>query len=218
MNTKNLMAALVIPVLASSLAAQQPKAQALLMALGTNSKQLPAYQWKQKSTVVRKGSPVGFTIEEVRIDSGGKPQRLVIAKSEEKRLGPIAARKAESIKDSVQSAMRLVAGYANPQELADAIRKGELWEGPTGMRARARGVILPTDEVTIDLNAATYLISTVEVKTTHDGDPVLAFIRYQPLPNGPNMLMRMSVQVPGEDVVVQVESYDFVRLAASIVP
>ena len=73
MNTYIRSMFLAIPVLAGSLAAQTapvpPKSQAVLMAMSANGKQLIPYQWKQKTTVLRKGEPVGITIDEVRLDA-----------------------------------------------------------------------------------------------------------------------------------------------------
>jgi hypothetical protein len=43
-------------------------------------------------------------------------------------------------------------------------------------------------------------------------------IDYQQMPNGPSVMARMTVQIPEEHVVVNVESYDFVRLAAANIP
>ena len=63
MNTHNLKILLTIPLLSGTLCAQaSPNAQALLMAMQANGKQVVTYQWKQKSTILRKGSAVGFKI------------------------------------------------------------------------------------------------------------------------------------------------------------
>jgi hypothetical protein len=42
-------------------------------------------------------------------------------------------------------------------------------------------------------------------------------IDYQQLPGGPNMMVRMTVQIPKEDIIVSVRSFDFVRLASPVV-
>ena len=133
-------------------------------------------------------------------------------------MGPLRAHKASEVGDDVQEVMQLAARYANPQQLAQVIQRGEIWEGPGTLRVHSRSVILPADDLTMDVNSATYLATRVEVKSQHDGRPVTIAIDYQQLPNGPNMLARMTVQIPEDDVVVRAESFDFVRLAGSILP
>ena len=198
--------------------AQTPKTQALLMAMGANGKQMAAYQWKQKTTIIRNGSPAGFKLEEVRFDATGQPQRITLAQPEQKKMGPLRARKAAAIKDDVQEVMQLAARYAHPQQLAQAIQKGEIWEGQGAMRVHARSLILPVDEVNMSVNPASYLATRVDIKSQHDGRPVTIAIDYQQMPNGPSMLSRMTVQIPEDNIVVHVESFDFMRLASSSLP
>jgi hypothetical protein len=109
--------------------------------------------------------------------------------------------------------MQLAARYASPQQLSQAIQKGEIWEGQQMLRVQARSVILPFDEMTMLVNSATYLATRIDFKTQHDGNPVTIAIDYQPLPSGPSMMTRMTVQIPEEDLLVNVQSFDFQRLA-----
>jgi hypothetical protein len=202
-------------LLAAALPAQSPKTQALLMAMGANGKQMTPYQWKQKTTVFRKGSPAGVILEEVRFDATGHLQRTTLSKPEEKKMGPLRARKAADVKDSVQEVMHLAGLYARPQQLSQAIQKGEIWEGPGTLRVQSRGLILPVDEMTLRVNTATYLATRIDIQTQHEGSPVAIAIDYEQLPNGPTMMSRLTVQIPKESIVVNVESFGFVRLAGA---
>ena len=85
---KTFTAILTVPLLAGVLCAQAPKTQALLMAMAANGKQVTSYQWKQKTTVIRKGNPLEPTIDELRFDASGQLQRITLVKPEEKRMGP----------------------------------------------------------------------------------------------------------------------------------
>ena len=218
MITKRLTTILTIPLLAGGLLAQSQKTQALLMAMSANTKQMAAYQWKQKITVIRKGTPLEPLIEELRFDASGQLQRTTLVKPEEKKLGPIRARKTAELKDSVQEVMQLARSYAHPRQLSQAIQKGDIWEGQGKLRVQARSLILPADEMTMLVNGSTYLATRVDFKTEHKGSPVAIAIDYEQLPNGPSMMGRMTVQIPKEDIVVNVESYGFVRLAAMAIP
>jgi hypothetical protein len=39
---------------------------------------------------------------------------------------------------------------------------------------------------------------------------------YQKIPGGPSVMTRMTVQVPKDNIIVNVESFDFVRLAGPV--
>ena len=102
------------------------------------------------------------------------------------------------------------------QSIYEAIRKGEIWEGSHALRVQARSVLLPFDEMTMQVNGSTYLATRIDFKTQYEGSPVAIAIDYQQLPGGPSMMTRMTVQVPKENIIVYVESFDFVRLAGPV--
>ena len=198
-------------------AAQAPTKQALLMAMSANGKQATGYQWKQRTTVVRNGKPLDPTIEELRFDLTGQLRRTTLLKPEEKKMGPIRARKAADVKESIQGVMQLAVRYVDPRQMAQAIQKGDLWEGEGRLRVEARYLVSPDDQMTLTLDARTYLPTRADFKASYDGDPVAISAYYDQLPNGPSMTTRMTVQMPDEGVAVNVESFDFVRLAGPTV-
>jgi hypothetical protein len=114
--------------------------------------------------------------------------------------------------------MLLASRYASPQEQGRAVGKGEMWEGQGTLRIQSRSVVLPGDEMQLVVNTASYLPSRADIKTQHEGSPVAITIDYDQLPNGPTVMRRMTVQIPDDDIVVNVDSYDFVRLTTHIIP
>ena len=129
-------------------------------------------------------------------------------------MGPLKARKVAEVKDDVQDVMRLAGRYVSPPQLSQAIQKGEVWEGQGTLRVQSRSLILPIDEMTMVVSGASYLPIRADFKTQYESSPVAIAVDYQQLPNGPNMMARMTVQIPKDDIVVNVESFDFVRLAS----
>jgi hypothetical protein len=218
MTNKSLLAALMIPQLAAAPAALTTEKQALLMALRSNGQQLAAMQWKQKVTVVRKGTAMTPVVEEIRFDATGQMRRTTLAGPEPKRMGPLKARKAAEVKDTIEEAMQLARQYADPRTFAQAVERGELWQGQHNLRIQARSLLLPGDDVSVAASAATYLATRADCKTQHEGDPISIAIDYEQLPNGPSVMRRMIVQFPKDDIAVHVESFDFVRLAAPTIP
>src|SRR5262249_7314100 len=118
MINKRFATILTLPLVAGVLSAQSPKTQALLMAMGANGKQIASYQWKERITVVRRGIPSATILEELRFDATGQLQRITLSKPEEKRMGPLRARKAAEIKDSVQEVMQLAGRMRTLSSLA----------------------------------------------------------------------------------------------------
>jgi hypothetical protein len=114
-------------------------------------------------------------------------------------MGPLRARKAADIKESVQ--------------IGDAIQRGEVWQGDGRLQVQARSLILPSDDMTMVVNSSTYLPTRIDFNTQYEGSPVAIAVDYEQLPNGPSMMTRMTVQTPNESIVVNVQAFDFVRLA-----
>jgi hypothetical protein len=216
MINKQIATVVMTTMLASALLARDSTKQALLMAMNANGKQMVSYRWKQKVTVVRKATPLEPVIEELRFDATGQLQRITLVKPEEKKMGPLRARKAADVKESVQEVTQLARQYSSPQQLSQAIQKGEIWEGQGRLRVQARALILPVDEIMMTVNSATYLATRIDIKTQYEGGPVVIAIDYENLPNGPGMMARMTIHIPKEDIVINVESYDFIRLAGPI--
>ena len=218
MKSKSLLTVLMIPLLAAAPAALTTEKQALLMALRTNSQQLSTLQWKQKVTGIRKGTAMVPIVEEIRFDATGQMRRTTLARPEPKRMGPLKARKAAEVKDTIEDVMQLARQYADPRTFARAVERGELWQGPHNLRIQARSVLLPGDDLSVAASGATYLATRADCKTQHEGDPIAIAIDYEQLPNGPSVMRRMFVQIPKDDIAVHVESFDFVRLAAPTIP
>lgn len=204
---------LATSMLSAAPLATEAKRQAMAMAQMANAKQTSAYMWKQRITVVRKGESMEPSVQEIRFDASGQPVRSTIAKPEEKRMGPLRARKVAEIKESIQETMQLAFRYATPQSVGAALRQGEIWEGPGGVKVLARPGIVPADEMEVQVSVASMLATLIEIKTFHAASPVRIAIVYEQFPNGPSMMRRMTVRMPEEDIVVHVESFDFVRLA-----
>jgi hypothetical protein len=74
------------------------------------------------------------------------------------------------------------------------------------------------DGMTMLVNGSTSLATRIDIRTQYEGSPVAIAMDYQQLPNGPSMMTRMTVQIPKESIVVQVESFGFVRLAGPNIP
>src|SRR5262245_13187512 len=108
MNRRNFVKILVAaPVAAHAATPFTGRTPAILAAMAANGKQLAGYQWKQKTTVLRKGQSVAVTVDDVRIGADGHPHRVNLVRPEEKRMGPIKAHKVAEVKSDIEESMRL---------------------------------------------------------------------------------------------------------------
>ena len=78
--------------------------------------------------------------------------------------------------------MQLAGLYANPRQMSDAIKKGEMWESPGNLRVQARAIVLPIDEVSISFSASTFLPTRADIRTQHEGSPVAIALEFHQLP------------------------------------
>jgi hypothetical protein len=85
---------------------------------------------------------------------------------------------------------------------------------PAQEKRGVRGRIAPSDSLVMLVNSATHLATRVDIKTDYEGGPMTITQDYGRIPGGPNMMKSMRVSVPGKDLVVNVESYDYVQQTA----
>jgi hypothetical protein len=71
---------LCVALLTGILAAQSPRTQAVLMAMKANASQLASWQWKQRTTILRKGNQLNAKIDEVRVGTGGVLHRTTLVR------------------------------------------------------------------------------------------------------------------------------------------
>ena len=198
------------------LLAEMANSRIILLAMGMNVKQMVQYEWKQRATVIRKGTPSEPMVDQVRFDSSGQMQRTTISAPQQKQMGGIRGRVAAGVKENVKDIMELAGSYNKPQQMMAAVKKAEISPGPSGMtRLQAGNLIQSTDSMTMLVNSATHLASHLDIRTTYEGGPMTIAQDYSPVPDGPNVMKNMRVSVPQKGLVVNVDSYDFVRQSAS---
>jgi hypothetical protein len=200
--------AFLLPVIGGQ---TQTAARGLLLAMAANAKRVVQYDWKQRITVIRKGRPSEPVIDQVHFDSSGKMQRSTISAPEQK--GGIRGRIAAGVKEDVKGIMELVGQYNKPQQMVEAVQKAQTSPSstPGTLRLQASGLIQPTDAMTMLVDSTTHLARHVDIKTDYQGGPLTVAQDYGPIPNGPNMMKTMRVSAPSKDLVITVDSYDFMQ-------
>jgi hypothetical protein len=190
----------------------------LLLPMAANAKRMMHYEWKQRITVVRKGQPSEPVINQVRFDSTGQMQRTTLSAPEQKQMRGLRGRVAAGVKEDVKQIMELAGSYNKPQQMVEAIKKAQISQAPGGntIRVQANNLIKPTDSMTMLVNGATKLAKHIDIRTDYEGDPMTIAQDYAPVPGGPNVMKSMRVSVPRKNLVVNVDSYDFVQQSAAL--
>jgi hypothetical protein len=188
----------------------------LLLAMAANAKRMTQYEWKQRITVVRKGKAAEPVIDQVRFDSSGRMQRTAL--SAPKEMGGIRGRIQAGVKENVQEIMDLVGSYNKPQQMLEFVKKAEITptSGTGLMRLQANDLIKPGDGITMFVDAATNLATHVDIKTDYDGGPITIAQSYGPVASGPNVMKSINVSVPQKDLVIKVDSYEFVQQSSHV--
>lgn len=190
----------------------------LLLPMAANAKKMMHYEWKQRITVVRKGQPSEPIISQVRFDSTGQMQRTTVSAPEQKQMRGLRGRVAAGVKEDVKQIMELAGSYNKPQQMMEAIKKAQISQGSGGdaIRVQSNSLIKPNDSMTMLVNAATHLAKHIDISTDYEGDPMTIAQEYDRLPGGPNVMKSMKVSVPRKNLVVNVDSYDFVQQRAAL--
>jgi hypothetical protein len=199
----------------SPLFAQVAGNGALLLAMAANAKQIKQYEWKQCVTVIRRGRPSPPVIDQVRFDSSGQMQRTTLS-APQPETGGIRGRIAAGVKENVKDVMELAARYNKPQQMVEAVRKAQIAQNPGAgtIRLEASDLIKPGDRMIMMVNVATHHATHVDIRTDDAGDPMTIAQDYGQIPGGPNVMKSMKVSVPKKDLVVNVDSYDYVQQSA----
>lgn len=181
----------------------------LLISMAANAKRMMKYEWKQRITVVRKGTPTEPTIAQISFDANGKMQRTVISAPEQKEMHGIRGRVAAGVKEDVKGVMELAASYNKPQQMIEAVKKAQMSGSGNPVRLLAKDVVQSGDQMTMLVDTGTLHATHITFLTNYDGSPVTIEQDYKPVPNGPNMMQTMKVSVPAKSIVVNIDSYDF---------
>lgn len=187
----------------------------VLAAMARNARSIVQYSWKQRITVIRKGSPTEPVIDQIRFDSTGQMERTTISGPDPSQMHGLRGKIAAGVRENVQQILALVARYNKPQQMAATIRKAQQSEASGSIQFKASGVLESGDSMTILVDAATQLAKHVDISTTYDGGPVTVAQDYAAIPNGPNAMQIMKVSAPPKDLAITVESYDYAHQTAT---
>lgn len=189
-----------------------------------NADALRSYTWKSRTELKLEGEIVNVRLEQVRYDFDGRLQKTQIGGSTAStesggRGGPLRKRVVAKKKEEFQNLMSDVAALAGSYAHlpADTLRtffaratitRPQGIEGG-GVRVQGRGVLSPTDEMTILIDPTTFMIRRVEVTSALEGKPVFITVDYRSLESGLTYPTRSLLRYPDKGLDVTVEHFEY---------
>jgi hypothetical protein len=189
--------------LAASLAAQSN--QELARRLSENNEALRRYSWTTRVQVTEKGQKT-VSMYKMRYDVDGKLQATPLTS---------ATPPPEDVEAGLRRLARLAVSYTQPgiHQFAKFLASAEIWagRGSTAGTTRIEGSNLQVagDRVVITLGKER--AERMQVNTSIDGDPFSLLAEFRGLPQeGPTYAARTTVKVPGDQLQVVIENFDYI--------
>jgi hypothetical protein len=222
---------------ATAIVAQQPAAPAggtdhvaaIKQSLGKSAAALKQYQWVETTVVSIKGEEKSRTQNNCFYGADGKVQKTPVAAapaedSKKKRglRGKIVENKKEEISESTKEAVALVKQYVppDPARIQAAKDAGKLSIIPPDAKGMVAVVIKDYlkvgDSLTITVNAATDVISSVTVATFTDSakDAVGLKVSWGSFPDGTVYVATIHLDVAAQNLAVAIENTGYKKVGS----
>lgn len=209
---------------AAALASSSPATE-FVEAQRANKAALREYTWKSRTELKLKGEVKNVTMDQVRHDLDGMPQKTQIGGSpaEQERQrgrlgGPIrqhiVAKKKEAFKELLHELTTLVQAYAHlPEHKLQAfakrasISKGHGAESGT-VRLHGEYVLVAGDSMSVWIDPTSFTMRRVDISTTLESKPVSLVTDFRNLENGLTFQARTVLRYPDKEVELSVENFD----------
>ncbi len=185
-----------------------------------NAMLMQSYTWNERADIMKNGSSVDLRIDVCTFPPGGVKQCTVVNDQHAPLPGGFfrrnaAENKIKEMESYLKGLKALLDQYTLPTGgailnfLTTAQTTGP---GPEGFLTTAGGnVVVPGDTLTIWTNAATRQPARMSVNTTYQGQAVQLTATFKTLPSGLNYMNYATVDVPAQQLQLNVQNFDFVQ-------
>jgi hypothetical protein len=216
----------------SALAQGQPSASGNIAVQIANARKANAalmrqYTWDSRTEIIEEGAVKDIRIEAVSYGPGGQLQRSLL--KDEAMAQPvgflgwaIARKRKERLEAYLKGLQSLLDQYTLPTEakVVDFVNQA------AAAKPDARGliwitgsnVLLPGDNLSIWIDAATLQTRKTQVNTFYEGQAVNLTGTFKTLASGLTYAAFTQVNIPGKQFSVQVQNYDYNRTVAASSP
>ncbi|MBA3913977.1 MAG: hypothetical protein H0X25_09030 [Acidobacteriales bacterium] len=206
------------------LRAQEGPAAGLASGVAENSAKLKQYTFKQKVEVYMKGELRKTSVSQVRYDSTRQRVATPIASPDEeasargggRRGGMLARRvaeKKEEMKDYIERMIGLMGQYLPPNadKIKSDISRAEFSMPESGeAKVTIPNYLKQGDSLSMTFNREEKRLSTININSKLDDDPITVAVNFQRLPNqGPNYPAMTNVNSPAKNIELRISTYDY---------
>lgn len=204
MNRRVLLVVLCLVCSGMNVSGQQLTPEEVLKRMTLNLQRLRDYSWSTRTEVSLKGQQISVTLEKIRYDLNGKLQVTPLGGT-----GMLSPEMQPVIAELAQ--LGLSYSQPKPEEFAAFFSRSELWEGKGGT-LRLEGADFLRSGDAIDLRARNGRVDRLSVETIYGSStPVTVDAEFRALPDdGPTYVARLEVSVPGDEISVVTENFDYV--------
>lgn len=205
------------------LLAQEGPAAGLASGVAENSAKLKQYTFKQKVEVYMKGELRKTSVSQVHYDSSGQRVATPIDSPDQeasarggRRGGMLARRvaeKKEEMKDYIERMIALMGEYLPPNadKIKSDISRAEFSMPESGeAKVTIPNYLKQGDSLSMTFNREEKRLSTININSKLDEDPITVAVNFQKLPNeGPNYPAMTNVNSPAKNIELRISTYDY---------
>jgi hypothetical protein len=204
----------------TALSTDANKAVQITEARRANAALMHHYTWNSRTEIIEKGQVKDTRLELVNYNPFGQLQRsLLNDQSAPLPPGFLMKAIAESERKKMEQYLTGLRGLLDQYTLPTAGKVLDFMTSAKPMGPDASGlfsmagsnVVLPGDNLTLWVNAATRHVARIQVNTTFQGDPVQLNATFSTLPSGLNYVAYAEATVPAKQLSVQVQNFNYTR-------
>jgi len=211
------LAALALPVFAQ--VANEGLANGIIAARQKNAVLMKQYSWNCRTEISENGTPKDTRIDTVTFGPDGQPQHTTLSDQHNPLPGGfvrkrIAEQEREKMEKYLKDLRTFLHQYTLPTagKVIDFISKTPITPGANGTLQLSGGsVVVPSDTVSITVDAPTRQTRRMTVMTTFQNDEVTVTATFKTLSNGLNYAAYIQLNVPDKNLTVLIQNYDYIN-------
>ena len=212
--------ALAGPFLVQAQVANEGLANQIIAARQRNAALMKQYSWNCRTEVSENGTPKDTRIDTVTFGPDGQPQHTLLNdQSNPLPRGFFRRRLAEKEREQMEDYLKQLRTFLHQYTLPTAgavinfISTTPITPaGPGGLLQLSGGsVVVPSDTISITIDAPTRQTRRMTVMTTFQGDEVTVTATFKTLASGLNYPAYVQMNVPDKNLSVLIQNYDYIN-------
>jgi hypothetical protein len=212
--------ALVSPSLLPAQVANEGLANQIIAARQRNATLMKQYSWNCRTEISENGEAKDTRVDTVTFGPDGQPQHTLLNDQSNPLPGGFFRKRiAERERDQMEAFLKGLRTFLHQYTLPTAgavinfISSSTIpAPGPGGLlQLSGAGVVVPTDTVSLSIDAPTRQTRRMSIMTTFQGDAVTVTATFKTLASGLNYPAYIQLSVPDKNLTVLIQNYDYIN-------